>query len=184
MPASGVTAGSYTNTNLTVNGEGLITAASNGSGGGGVSSLNALTGALSLTSTGSTVTITPSGSTVDLEVAARYPTVVSSALSTTGISSIHTSTFSSLAVGAYRVEFYLVVTAASGGPSMVVQLGFTDSYASESLTMFSGAVAAGTIIQTTATFYNVTASGTATLTMTPDGTVTYIPQAIVLERLA
>lgn len=36
---------------------------------GGVTSLNALTGSLSLTSTGSTVTITPSGSTIDLEVA-------------------------------------------------------------------------------------------------------------------
>lgn len=35
---------------------------------GGVTSLNALTGALTLTSTGATVTITPSGSTIDLEV--------------------------------------------------------------------------------------------------------------------
>jgi hypothetical protein len=37
--------------------------------GAGVSSLNALTGALSLTSTGHTVTITPSGSTINLETA-------------------------------------------------------------------------------------------------------------------
>ena len=157
---------------------------SSGGGGSGVSSLNALTGALSLTSTGSTVTITPSGSTVDLEVAARYPTVVSSALSTTGMSSTHTYTFSSLAVGAYRIGFYFVVTTASAGPSILAQLGFTDSYASETLTMFTGAVVVGTMISETATFYNATSSGTATLTVTPDGTVTYIPQAIALERLA
>lgn len=36
LPMSGVTLGSYTSTNLTVNAEGIITAASNGSGGTGV----------------------------------------------------------------------------------------------------------------------------------------------------
>lgn len=44
LPASGVTPGSYTNTNLTVNAQGIITAASNGSGGGGGGgSLSAIT---------------------------------------------------------------------------------------------------------------------------------------------
>ena len=49
-----------------VGGTGAVTVNATG-GSGGVSSLNALTGALSLTSTGSTITITPSGSTIDLE---------------------------------------------------------------------------------------------------------------------
>src|ERR1700761_8473428 len=58
---SGVTPGAYTNANITVNEEGLITLASNGSGGGG--------GITDITSTGGTVTITnPTGPTVNLEV--------------------------------------------------------------------------------------------------------------------
>lgn len=46
------------------------TVAVNGSGGSGVTSLNSLTSALSLTSTGATLTITPAGSTINLEVVA------------------------------------------------------------------------------------------------------------------
>ncbi len=69
LAASGVSAGSYTNTSLTVDAFGRITAASSGAG-GGVTSLNSLTGALSIAvdGAGNDVGVTPSGSTVTINL--------------------------------------------------------------------------------------------------------------------
>jgi hypothetical protein len=63
LPNSGVTPGNYTSTNLTVSAQGLITAAANGSGGGG--------GLSEITSTGGTIDVTtPLGPTVNIDLPA------------------------------------------------------------------------------------------------------------------
>lgn len=55
-----------------------------GGSGGGVTSLNSLTGGLSLTSTGATITITPSGSTINLEAASGSGTVTTTGTPASG----------------------------------------------------------------------------------------------------
>lgn len=82
LKPTGVTPGSYTSTNLTVNANGVITAASNGSGGGGALTVtdgtNTVTPATKVTFTGATVSGTTPNAVVTVPAANQFNITVDS----------------------------------------------------------------------------------------------------------
>lgn len=154
-----------------------------GGGGSGVTSLNSLTGTLSLVA-GANIVVTPSGSNITIGEAVPYPTVVESVFSSGTRSTGYTWTSSALPVGCYRASVYMVVATLTAPGTFSATLGYTDAYGVQTDPLFSfDATTAGQWGEGDFVFYNATAGATPTITVAFAASGTYSPQAIVLERL-
>jgi hypothetical protein len=120
-----------------------------------------------------------------LEVAAKYPTVVNSALSTAGTSTGFTYTAPALPIGFYRISVYAVCTVGTAVATVDATLNYADTYGAQTFPLIAFEPVAGQYSEGSTVFYNAVAGATPTVVWTVSGgVVTYIPQAIVLERLA
>jgi hypothetical protein len=168
-------------TNVTVSppgGTGIVTVNSTASG--GVTQIIA----------GTNVTISPAGGTGAVTVNATggsggYPTVVSSALSTTTQTGSYSWTSPALVAGAaYRVSVYMSAGSSSSG-TVSASFSFTDStgtFSGVSLGSCSATGSGRSISSASFIFYNSPGSS-ITVSFGTTGSINYAPQAIVLERL-
>lgn len=174
-------------------GSGTITGVTAGTGltGGGTSGNVTLalanTGVTAGSYTNTNLTVNAEGqitAATNGSASGSYPVVVSSALSTTSYTGSYSWTSSGLVSGAaYRLTVF--VTAESSGTGTATgTFQFTDSIATfDNASIVSVSVSGNVGIDSgTYTFYTAS-SDALTVSFTKTGTITYIPQAIVLERL-
>ena len=118
------------------------------------------------------------------DVVNGYPQVLDFTLTPTPRSSGFTHTAASLPIGAYRVSVYAVCTAATSSPTLNATLNYTDTYGVQANEIINQEMTVGEFVEISAVFYNAVAAASVTLVFGVIGTISYIPQLIVFERLA
>ncbi len=163
---SGVSAGSYTSTNLTVNAKGLITAASNGSGGGGVTTTGSPASG-NLTKFSGSSTITNADLTGDVTTSGTVATTIANnAVTNAKLATEAQSTIKGRAAGA-GTGTVTDLTATQATAILDVMVGDSGSGGTKGLVPApaAGDAAAGKFLKADGTFV-VPPSGSGTVTHT------------------
>lgn len=154
LPVSGATPGSYTNANITVNAQGLITVISNGSSSGGVSSVSNADGSILVTSTTGAVTVSLSANGVSnskLRQSSAQSVVGNPTSSTANVTDITATANNQILASSGSTIGFRALIAADEPPTTVNSSGdlapiFTSSISEQKLNFTPSTIAGHTFI--------------------------------------